>query len=296
MAMSLQGIAHWERPLRSPGSTSNDHRLVIRGYLTSTVGTQLQVDTLVSSLVRHDSLQDCFISCSGLSNDTEALLVDFNSPAALLPARGLCSMVMLLSPTRALVRTPAPAQTWAQILTAGVQSTPTCCIQRLRWRPSVRAGRTWVKPHVLDRDARSAAARARPRQHTRADPQGLLTVFLRGPLGPQSDALLQALVSALLQHTGAEAEHGSPNRVLQADQWAEMREADGTWNGGIRFQFRSKEQALSFATQARSYAVVLGDLTTCLDVHSPYLPEWLTALSADPRLGFRVVKANPASG
>ena len=75
-----------------------------------------------------------------------------------------------------------------------------------------------------------------------------------------------------------------------------MKEDGIGWNGGIRFQLASKEQAMPFATQARSYAVVLGYYTTCLDVHSPFLPDWVTALTTDSRLGFRIIKAHSRAG
>ena len=53
---------------------------------------------------------------------------------------------------------------------------------------SIRTGRAWAKPLLLDREIRAAAARARPLPSNVTDPHALLTVWLRGPLGPDPNA------------------------------------------------------------------------------------------------------------
>lgn len=85
-------------------------------------------------------------------------------------------------------------------------------------------------------------------------------------------------------------QRGDPTKALPPGSWAELRDADSTWNGAIRFQLRDREQALNLAVMLRSFAIVLGDLTTCLQVSSPYLPDWVTAFTHDPALGFRVAR------
>ena len=56
------------------------------------------------------------------------------------------------------------------------------------------------------------------------------------------------------------------------------------------FRRDQRVASLNLAVMLRSFAIVLGDFTTCLQVSSPYLPDWVTAFTHDPALGFRVAR------
>ena len=110
----------------------------------------------------HDRLDRHVALKCGFARAFGALVTDLHTSESILQVLHLADGALMLVPTRALVITSATQAAWEVRLTELQQRDPSACIQRLRWRQSVRGGRTWVKPAILDRDLRAARIRAGP--------------------------------------------------------------------------------------------------------------------------------------
>ena len=210
----------------------------------------------------------------------------------------LIDSILPLSAHKALLLTSASHSTWELRLGLAADRDPADSITRLRWRPSCRGGRTWVKPPRLDRDLRSAAARARPAGQANdcSDPQAALMVCFRSPLSSDPDGLLKTMVQQISIRTNLALTEGNPQRALGPGCWAAVRDGAGRWTGAFRVQLRDRTEALNLAVALRSYAVQVGDVIGILDAHSPYLPDWLTATPALARPPSTSTSSTAAAG
>ena len=205
--------------------------------------------------------------------DRDALVAELTGPAAVRGIWGLCTGALLLSRDRLLLTTSSAKEAWESALTEMAARDPEDCVNKVQWRQSARARRMWVKPHRLDRDGRSARARARPEEGLE-DPRAAFLIQLRGGLGPDPNALLEALMAAVASESDTGLTRGRPGRVLQTGQWLELQGAAGRWQGSVRVQARSLEDARALATKLRTFMVNVGGECRALEVHSPHIPDW----------------------
>ena len=163
------------------------------GYLLVDGDTALDTTLLLRALRALPGLPTCVLGYSAMCADPDTWLADTQDASGVVEVTKLLDSALFLSPSRALIITGTAHALWEVRLAVVSQRTPSSCVQRLRWRPSCRSGRTWVKPPLLDRDLRAARVRAIPGGPTTDDfsdrPAGLL-VTCRGPLGDDSDNLL----------------------------------------------------------------------------------------------------------
>ena len=207
------------------------------------------------------------------------------SPLAWAQLNDLVDGIVLLHPRKALILTSTSQSVWELQLGLAADRDPADCVQRVRWKPSCRGGRTWVKPPVLDRDLRAARSRARPSARGASDvenPEAALLVIFRGPLSSDPEGLLKTIISKIGERTHYHFQAGDPRRILVPGTWVAVRDGSQSWTGAFRLQLEGRAAALELAVQLRSFAVRVGDTMGVFDVHSPYLPDWLS--SAPPTL------------
>ena len=228
------GIRCWEGPLRSSASTSSQRWLTFRGHLTDASSTSLAAQMIMHALRRTPDLPPCLIGYSAMFSDKGALLADTCDPASLFGVSDITDGILTLSPSRALVVTSATQTQWEVMLTELQQRDAAHCIMRLKWQPSQRSGRTWVKPALLDRDLRASCIRAEPaRAKDLSDPKSALLVNFCSPWGADPDQLLIALVEAITSRLGLCLAQGTIRSVLQPGQRLGLRDGEGRWNGWV---------------------------------------------------------------
>lgn len=278
----LPEVRSWQGPSRSPASTTTSPRVIFTGYLAAGA----PVMAVVLALRRLRQLRDLppgLFGHSALSTDSETLLVDGGSPQAWTQFSDLIDGIVALSPRRALIATSAAQSVWELRLGLEADKDPAVAVQRLRWRQSVRGGRTWAKPPVLDRDLRAARARACPAAagaSASSNPEATLLIIFRGPLGADPEALLTRMITAICIHAAVDLHCADSRRVLPPGHWMAVRDAASQWTGSLRMQLADRDAAMHLATKLRQFAVRVEGVTGILDVHSPYLPDWLTTPTA----------------
>ena len=149
-----------------------------------------------------------------------------------------------------------------------------------------------MKPPMLDRDIRSARARARPLgmaavAANSVDPRALLLISFCGPLSVDPEGLLQEIVRTIAARTPTTLSEAAPCSVLRPGQWAPVRSGDSMWLGSFRVQLATHAEAQSMAVMVRTFAVQVGDVLGVFDVHSPYHQEFQTAPTMTSPSGFR---------
>ena len=234
----IPGVMSWEEPLRSPASAHQARRCRLKGYVggghQTKLSMQLRVDFLKEALKDLPRYATCAVGASFMLADDDTLLADAGDMQALMGIFDLCTGIIPLARGKALLLTSAAHATWEVRLSDLAIRSPEACVEKVRWRPSVREGRTWARPQKLDRDIRAARARAGPGRRDLQNPKGALLIHLHGTLGGNPDGLLQAMMAAIATNTNSHLVRGDPRRVLQAGQWVEIRNADGAWTGSVR--------------------------------------------------------------
>ena len=240
----LPGIIVWEGPLQSPGSNLASKRVVFRGYVSPSSATALGLQLLMTSLREISHLSCCLLGSSALFTEPSALIADMGNARVLEDFCHMMESAVLLSPTRALLIPKGEKSRWEVGLTEAQKRLPADCITKICWRASRQHGRTWAKPLALDITVRSARLRAGARNGPPSSADALRSsalLILRGPVGADPDGLLQALMAALASKVEFTLARGDPARVLQPNQWLEVRDGGETWTGSVRMQLVSEE-------------------------------------------------------
>ena len=274
------------------------HASASMGFLASEARTSLAAQLLVHRIRAQGSLHHCFVGMFAMFADLDVMIADLGAPGGLLLHMDIIAGAILLSPFKALVLTSASKAAWEVQLTGAFARDPSINVQRLRWRQSCRGGRTFVKPLALDRDVRSARARASRAMAASgdvADPRAALLIQFGGPLGADPDALLSNIITAIGTQTGVQLSAGASHCALRPGHFAAVRDGGGRWTGAFRVQYSDHATAMRMALQLRTFSVAVGDVVGIFDVHSPYLQDFVTASPADGLSGFPIPAAGGAS-
>lgn len=154
----------------------------------------------------------------------------------------------MLTPTRAAVIPMGSQANWVRRLTVEAAEALGVCVTRLAWRPSVHGGRAWAKPAALERDVRDARTREAGASAADSLTQGLVTVTLLGPQGPDPAGLLRGLMQSLAVRLAVDLRVGGAQRPLAPHEWRAGERGDGDWNGTVYVQFPGRASAHEAAT------------------------------------------------
>jgi len=295
---AVPDLTRWEGPLRSPASTHKEPQLCFRGYLRVGAGQEASVGMRVRALLDTDIAAGALIGSSRLFADPASMLAETFAIRSLQGLHDLVEGLVVLSPTKALLRPRGTQAAWEARLTELARSRPDEAVQRVRWRDGRHGGRTWAKPQLLDGHLRAAAQRAGASSLLLpggVDPKGSFELKLPGALGPDPELLLGALMQAVAQHAGLHLVRAVSERSMRAGQWFPARFGDGSWNGSVRIQLGGLTEVASAAPVLRSFAIRLMGDSRILEVSSPYLDEHV-ALAWDQEPVFRLASRGTRPG
>ena len=128
--------------------------------------------------------------------DPDALILECLSPLAVARVSPLCSQLIFLTSDRALIRTEASKDTWAQLMNDAAREDEALTITSLRWKAGKYGGRHFA---TIDATASALTASRRRRNH-RGKPATIVDhiteIQVNGEVGHDS----KGVINRLLQH------------------------------------------------------------------------------------------------
>ena len=268
-------ILKWEGPLRSPASLRQEARVQFRGYVSPGTDNTLGIRLLAQALRDAPLLQQTLIASSRIYTDRSAVILEMGSPHALLNYRNIADQILPISTTKALTLPSAEEVVWSVRMTENVHSDPSAAVTKASSRISVNGGLAWAKPQELERNIRSARARAR-RGNTRNSAEGdtlnAVLLILRGTLGPRPDDLRDALMKTITQLTGLPLRKGGNDVSLRNNEWMDVRNGADEWCGNVRIQLADAQAVHSLHQVVRTYVVEVCGTRRHLELHGPAVP------------------------
>ncbi len=259
----------WDRPLRSPGSSKEQTRYRIRGYMPVDVRSSLQANIILKDLRRRIGSNQVLAGLLDTYKDPYALVADITDVAAAYKLQPLCSDVLLLSSTKVLIRTDTAAPVWQEILSRWVGDEPDNCTLRIKWKGSQQGGRVWAQPAATERQIQAVRAQASVRRqgkNPRDGPQ-TSTLTLQGTLGPNPQNLAQDVFAAMATKMQMQFQQQGPDEELQDGGWAMLCKPGSTdLSGRIQVRFASSSLAASFELMLNATSMIIGGERVLLQV------------------------------
>ena len=155
--LSLEGLAGWEPPRRSPASNPDRPRLVIRGFVDPSMATALDLALMVKVLRTTPGMEQCLVGSSVLVGDCSALVVEFGDVSVIdSTCNKAIQEILVISNRKALMTTLQAKQVWEGLLTQQMESRPLDAITVIRMRQSLGLKNSvWVKPLMVEDQVRS---------------------------------------------------------------------------------------------------------------------------------------------
>jgi len=262
----------WDRPARSPSSSPDAQRLVIRGYLpigTSTLETNLSI----IELRRFFDDSSCLAGRQELLQDKTALILEFTNTAGLVRKSTYLDEVVFLTAKRALVKTSTPASAWHDLLTHDMRSQPTSCITKILWRKSYRGGNVWAQPAATVRQMKMVKAQAGVRLQGRSPGHvtGDLDTDLEvaGALGPDPQLTLRNVMMAVGDKMQFPFREVVEDLEKQTGDWSmSLDPATGKLNGKIVIRLESVQEVDKLEKMIHSTTVQIGKEKAVVSVHN----------------------------
>ena len=262
--LDIPGIVRWEGPLRSLGSTGSDHRLLFKVYLSQQMPA-LATGIAIAALRTAPELQHFLIGEQRLYADPTALRVELPNLEAMAEITNMFEQAVVVSSRLLLIHTVAEGREWNRILTAMHQQNPEHAVQRLTWRRGHNDGGVFALPEALPArvtaDRAMARGRRRPAGIARHQEE-LVTLAVRGPLGPCPETLLTELVAQVQLALGRPLARAPGDNGLQHDHFRERREGNGTWDGSLVLRLQSLDDTRNLYALAQGAVLDIGGATS----------------------------------
>ncbi|CAK0897400.1 unnamed protein product, partial [Prorocentrum cordatum] len=105
-----------------------------------------------------------FFGSSLMCGGPDAMLLEINDPTVLHHSWPLCSQMVVLSDTRALVYSKASSEVWVEALDRWMLLDPGTAATELKWKPSRYGGRAVAAPSMIPSALAAAKTKTSPRR------------------------------------------------------------------------------------------------------------------------------------
>ena len=276
----MPGLVRCEGPLRSFATTNTDQRFLMKLFFSPEV-TSLHMDMYTSHLRTHQVLSQMALGSEALFADPTALRLEMTSPEMIPQVNSMLEQIVMVSPRLALAHTQHTAEEWARVLTAMHHFDPARTIPLITWRRSHQRPHIFAAPDRLQTQANAERLEMMDRER-RPSPlrqyrRDLVTIEVRGTMGPDPDQLLAALVTEMGKTLGRAMVHGRKEMGLEPSQFWARRDATGAWTGTMVVLLPGVEDAVALHGVLEGGTVQVGVTFATITVRNQ-------RLDADPAL------------
>ena len=142
----------------------------------------------------------------------------------------------MVSPRLGLMHSRHSAEEWTAALTTMHHTNPEVCATLVTWRRPHHRPQLFAAPEMLQTRAtatrRAAQTRSRPSRLMRYR-HDLFNISIRGPLGPDPDQLLVAVLQQVHACLGHPLVQGKGEHELDAHMFWDPRDPKGAWTGTL---------------------------------------------------------------
>jgi len=191
----------------------------------------------MSHLRANQTLSGMALGSEALFADPAALRLEMTTPEVIPQVNAMLEQLVMVSPRLALAHTQHTAQEWAGTITAMHHANPARTISLITWRRSHQRPHIFAAPEMLQTQVTAERLEEQDREQRptplRQYRRELVTIEVRGTLGPDPDQLLAALITQVGNTLGRAVTHGRREMGLEPSQLWTRRDATGAWTGSL---------------------------------------------------------------
>jgi len=220
------------------------------------------------------------VGSEDLFSDPTARRLEFNSPDVVPHLNPMLDQMVMVSPRLALIHTQQSAADWVKVLTARHHLDASSTAIIITWRKPHQQPAIFAAPEMLQ--TRSVATRredthrARPSRMSRYR-QAQVFTHVQGPLGPDPDQLLSAMLEHIQLALGRTTEMGTSEDALEPGQCWIFRDGTGLWKGSFVHQLPDIADAIAVHQLMQGSTLQVGATFAMISVRN-------SRLDADPAL------------
>ena len=251
-----------KEPTRSQLSTAEAPRLELRLLYPPDV-TDLDMVLLLRTLRAAPLGQGLFYGLQGLFAAGDGMILEVTASTSLLQFWALCSQMVIVNGSRALIYSDATAEHWTRTMDAVVRNNEPECAPKLRWRGSMHGGRAIATPTATTATL-SAARRIGRRPATAHDNTAVISV--RGETGLEDAAMLQHIMAHITEKLRIATTPAVNVEAPRPGEFAPFIRPDGSAEPGkTRMICRTVEEVTQLYAALNGQHVSIG--TDLLGVH-----------------------------
>ena len=255
-------------PIRSMGATRETGRCLIRVLFPPDAGSRLDRAALINHLLTLHLPKSTLAADDSIVDDAASLLLEVTHPDAAIAVKGMCEEMTFLTSKKLLVRTKAPATSWAECMEELVRIDDTRCALRLRWRPGRLGGRILAQPELTAQQT-AAVQREVVRQSLPPATHVPREIVISAPhfAGYDGGALVR-IILGFLANRGLPMEQGSDTGPLRDGQWRAAVDSLGIHHTGkVMLAVGNELDAVKVRDLLDERAVNVGQAVITLQVH-----------------------------
>ena len=218
---------------------------------------------LVVQALRPHLHSTSFYGSQGLYAAPDAIILDVNNAMGLSHFWPLCTQMLVLSQSRALVLSDASRDTWVEVMDHVLAVDPVSAASRLRWKPS-RGGRPVATPSAT----RAATAAIRRKAHKQpAAIDHLTEITVRGELGKEDREVMNLLMGHLASSTGLAISAKPEAKALSHGEYEHVpAEIHGGVGGRVRLLLRDAGEVARVHAALHGQVVAIGHTKIGIEV------------------------------
>jgi hypothetical protein len=254
--LHIPGIITTDKPRPSRGSSNKHPQSTIKIHLGDDVGSQLQVQTVVSYLMKQFGHYQAIVGQQALLTNHTTKLVELEQPAALLETQHLWKGAVIVTPRIAIVESDASAALWGEALTAAWTRDPENAPTRICYRESHAVkSKTYAMVHATKEQMVKTKNRG---GHKDIQPDSSKPETLRAILTTKLDVdggidrWLPGFMQQLGFNSGVAIKQASGDGSLLWNEWKPLLSFEGGWTGSIVIQTSSKQELLALQRAAQT--------------------------------------------
>jgi len=276
-------ITHWEGPVRSPGSTSQEARIRFRAFMNREGTSALEADRMVRTLISRLPGSRTLVGQQDMIRDARALVVESTCPQVLPLIKDLCKGIVTISPKIALIYTAQEKGVWEDKITELVRLDPAVAVKQVKWRSYCNDGEIWVRPQQLDTRVQGAMATSSKRKAGKDEEEGTVILTLPGDLGATPNRVIEKLMERVGECIGTPMEEVQGESEPQEDQWHKVPGPRGRRGMRIKLVTRDAESAARVCETIQGKSVIINGIPSAVQATCAFLEDESLAREEPPR-------------
>ena len=197
-------------------------------------------------------------------SDPDAMILELNGPTSLHHYWPLCTQLLVISRSRALVYSDAASETWVEVLDRCLKEDPSTAATALKSKPSRNGGRPVATPSAIV--SAISATKQKPKRYNILYDH-IADIRVKGEVGREDGEVLRRIISHACSTTGLALSETAPDAVPKVGEFYHLASRDQYAPPGcLRLLLRSADEVRKVHAALHGQTVRVGTDRVAIEI------------------------------